>query len=84
MRCPDMPLPELPPMDDAERLARARAFAEEMARRRSVREFAPTPVPRAVIEEALRAAASAPSGNQQPWRFVEGPSIPGHGGLPFR
>lgn len=58
-------------MDDAERLARARAFAEEMARRRSVREFAPTPVPRAVIEEALRAAASAPSGaNQQPWRFV--------------
>lgn len=71
MRYPDMPLPELPPMDDTERLARARAFAEEMARRRSVREFAATPVPRAVIEEALRAAASAPSGaNQQPWRFV--------------
>jgi nitroreductase len=47
------------------------AFAERMAPRRSVREFAPDPVPDAVIEGAILAAASAPSGaNVQPWRFV--------------
>jgi len=52
-------------------LARARAFADEAQRRRTVRDFSDRPVPRAVIEEALRAALSAPSGaNQQPWRFV--------------
>lgn len=64
-------LPPLPALDDAERLARAQAFADQLSRRRTVRDFAPTPVPRAVIEACLRAAASAPSGaNQQPWHFV--------------
>lgn len=48
-----------------------RAFLERLARRRSVREFAPDPPPRACIELAIRAAASAPSGaHRQPWRFV--------------
>lgn len=52
-------------------LARARDFAAEMARRRTVREFSPRAVERAVIEHCLRAAGTAPSGaNQQPWRFV--------------
>lgn len=56
---------------DAERIARARDFADELALRRTVRDYAPTPVPRAVIEQCLRAAGTAPSGaNQQPWRFV--------------
>ena len=59
------------PLDDGERIDRARAFAQELARRRSVRDFASTPVPRAVIEACLQAAGTAPSGaNQQPWRFV--------------
>ncbi|HSG82366.1 MAG TPA: nitroreductase family protein, partial [Gemmatimonadota bacterium] len=50
---------------------RAREFADDMQRRRTVRDFADRPVPRALIEECLRAAVSAPSGaNQQPWRFV--------------
>jgi nitroreductase len=49
----------------------ARAFADRMVARRSIRDFAPTPVPLEVIEQAIRAAASAPSGaNLQPWRFV--------------
>jgi iodotyrosine deiodinase len=49
----------------------ARAFADRMVARRSIRDFAPTPVPPEVIEQAIRAAASAPSGaNLQPWRFV--------------
>jgi iodotyrosine deiodinase len=48
-----------------------RAFADQMATRRSVRHFSAEPVPLDVIEQAVRAAASAPSGaNLQPWRFV--------------
>jgi iodotyrosine deiodinase len=66
-----IPLPRPETLSDEERIARAREFADEMARRRTVRHFAPTPVPRAIIEYCLRAAGSAPSGaNQQPWRFV--------------
>ncbi|MEX2151460.1 MAG: nitroreductase family protein [Steroidobacteraceae bacterium] len=51
--------------------ARARSFADDMGRRRTVRDFSDRPVPRALIEDCLRAAGSAPSGaNQQPWHFV--------------
>ena len=64
-------LPAREPLDDAARLARARDFAEELARRRTVRDYASQPVPRGIIEACLRAAGTAPSGaNQQPWRFV--------------
>ena len=46
-------------------------FYEEMDRRRTVREFSDRPVPRDIIETALRAAGTAPSGaNLQPWHFV--------------
>ncbi|MEG3193378.1 nitroreductase family protein [Lysobacter sp. D1-1-M9] len=66
-----MPLPAREPLSDQERLARARAFADELARRRTVRDYSAQPVPREVIEACLRAAGTAPSGaNQQPWRFV--------------
>ncbi|NOT89463.1 MAG: nitroreductase family protein [Lysobacter sp.] len=64
-------LPPMPEMTDDERVAAACAFADDLARRRTVRDYAPTQVPRAIIEHCLRAAGSAPSGaNQQPWRFV--------------
>lgn len=64
-------LPPMPLLSDDERIAAARAFADDLGRRRTVRDFASTPVPRAVIEYCLRAAGTAPSGaNQQPWRFV--------------
>jgi nitroreductase len=67
----DLPLPAREALSDDERLQRARAFADELAQRRTVRDFAPTPVPQALIAECLRAAGTAPSGaNQQPWRFV--------------
>jgi nitroreductase len=68
---PTIPLPAREPLADDERIALARSFADEMQQRRTVRDFAPTPVPRELIEACLRAAASAPSGaNQQPWRFI--------------
>jgi iodotyrosine deiodinase len=50
---------------------RALEFYEGIRQRRSVREFSSEPVPRDVIENALRAAGTAPNGaNQQPWHFV--------------
>ena len=55
----------------AEMKKRAAAFRSEMARRRTVRDFSDEAVDRAVIEDCLRAASTAPSGaNQQPWTFV--------------
>jgi nitroreductase len=46
-------------------------FLAQMRTRRSIRHFSPDPVPRELIEDALRVAGSAPSGaNQQPWTFV--------------
>lgn len=54
-----------------EMLARALAFHEELARRRTVRDFSPRPVPRELIETALRTAGTAPNGaNLQPWHFA--------------
>lgn len=58
-------------LPEAEMLARAERFHRRMRRRRTVRDFSPEPVPMAVIEAALRTAATAPSGaNQQPWHFA--------------
>ena len=55
----------------AEALDRVRTFADDLARRRSVREFDERPVPDGVLEEAIRVASTAPSGaHVQPWRFV--------------
>jgi len=51
-----------------ERLAQ---FYAEVNRRRTVREFSDRPVPKDIIETALAAAGTAPSGaNLQPWHFV--------------
>lgn len=58
-------------LEPVEQVRRAREFAECMARRRSVRHFSAEPVSRELIELAIRAAGTAPSGaNQQPWHFV--------------
>ena len=59
------------PRDEAEMLARASNFRALMKGRRTVRDFSDKPIPRAIIEDAVMTAASAPSGaNQQPWTFV--------------
>jgi nitroreductase len=72
MKRPDMiPIERLAEYSDEETTRRASAFYELMRRRRTVRDFSDRPVPREVIEYALRVAGSAPSGaNLQPWHFV--------------
>jgi nitroreductase len=55
----------------AESRARAAAFLATLRRRHTIRDFAPEPVERGVIEDCIAAAGSAPSGaNRQPWHFV--------------
>ena len=57
------------PVDEMAR--RARDFSADLRRRRTVRDFSTRPVPRAIIDECLSAATTAPSGaNLQPWHFV--------------
>jgi iodotyrosine deiodinase len=69
---PYRPVPleyERPPLD--EQLARSRTFLDLMRTRRSVRQFSREPVPFELIENAIAAAGTAPSGaNMQPWSFV--------------
>lgn len=61
---------EKPVVNAAIMQERARLFREKMDTRRTVRDFAPTPVARAVMEDLIRTASSAPSGaHKQPWTF---------------
>ena len=77
MSAADRVSPDFEPLRDfcaypaGEMKERARAFYRDIRRRRTVREFADAPVPRAVVEQALLAAGTAPSGaNLQPWHFT--------------
>ena len=59
-------------------IERAHAYRTHMTSRRTVRQFATTPIPQEALDDALHTAISAPSGaNRQPWRFVvvESPSV---------
>jgi iodotyrosine deiodinase len=68
---PCIPYAALPAYDEATQIARAAAFSAQLKTRRTCRHFSDRPVPRVVIEEALLAAGSAPSGaNHQPWHFA--------------
>ena len=52
-------------------LERSREFLALLQARRSIRRFSTEPVPWELIENAIRAAGTAPSGaHQQPWTFV--------------
>lgn len=54
-----------------EMLETSRDFCLRLSQRRSVRDFSDRAVERELIENAVRAAASAPSGaNKQPWHFA--------------
>ncbi|WP_068546752.1 nitroreductase family protein [Thalassotalea crassostreae] len=54
-----------------EMLARSEDFLNNIKRRHSVRSFSDREVDRAIIENCIKAAGTAPSGaNHQPWHFV--------------
>ena len=52
-------------------LQRSKHFLEMIKSRRTVRDFSEKNIPEGVIKNAVKAAASAPSGaNKEPWHFV--------------
>jgi len=66
-----VPLSEYRSFPEDEMIARSKAFYADIRRRRTVRQFSNQPVPRAIIENCLLAAGTAPNGaNLQPWHFV--------------
>jgi len=66
-----LPLPDRVQVPPEQSRAQAEAFRDRMARRHSVRDFAPDPVPEAVIAACIATAGGAPSGaNHQPWHFA--------------
>ena len=68
---PTIPLARYREYPVEEMRQRINDFYADIDRRRSVRDFSDRPVPRDIIETALRAANTAPSGaNLQPWHFV--------------
>lgn len=68
---PTIPLPDYEEYSPDEMQRRVAEFYASVDRRRTVREFSDRPVPREIIETALRAANTAPSGaNLQPWHFA--------------
>lgn len=70
MAAPMIPY-SLPRLDPDIQLKRGQSFYEEMDRRRSVRFFSDEPVPRELVELAIEAASTAPSGaHKQPWTYV--------------
>ncbi len=72
----DLPEPEFVPLEFERRpldemRARAAEWYAELDRRRTTRDFSTEPVPRELIELAIRSAGTAPSGaHTQPWTFV--------------
>jgi nitroreductase len=70
MSAPQVPYSP-PRLSQATALAALEAECTLLQARRSVRRFSTDPVPRALIEVALRIAGTAPSGaHRQPWYFV--------------
>ncbi len=66
-----IPLPGYGEYSTEEMKERSAEFYTNMRSRRTVRDFSDRPVPREVIENCLKSAATAPSGaNRQPWHFV--------------
>ena len=73
---PTIPLAQYREYPVEEMRQRLEEFYRDIDRRRTVREFSDRVVPRDIIETALKAANTAPSGaNLQPWHFavVSGP-----------
>ncbi len=56
---------------EEEMVQRSKRFLEMIKSRRTVRDFSEKNIPEGIIENAVKVAATAPSGaNKQPWHFV--------------
>ena len=65
------PLKDYQEFSESEMTSRSKAFYEQIKTRRTIRDFSDKPVPKQVIDNCIRAAGTAPSGdNLQPWHFV--------------
>ncbi len=66
-----IPLPHIRTLTEQQMQKRAQEFNVQIQKRRTVRDFSDRPVDKGIIENCIKAAASAPSGaHQQPWHFV--------------
>ncbi|HKJ32376.1 MAG TPA: nitroreductase family protein [Balneolales bacterium] len=66
-----IPLPDFRKIQPEDLIHRSSSFYEMMKKRRTVREFSNKSVPKQVIINCIKTAATAPNGaNKQPWHFV--------------
>ncbi|MFQ3218429.1 MAG: iodotyrosine deiodinase [Paraglaciecola sp.] len=66
-----LPLKDFIEYPQDEMLQRSERFYLDIKRRHSIRKFSDRPVPKAIIENCIKAAGTAPNGaNHQPWHFV--------------
>jgi len=66
-----VPLTGYSDVTDDQMRERSDQMLATLSTRRTIRDFSDKPVPRDVIETAIKAAATAPNGaNQQPWHFA--------------
>ncbi len=65
------PLSDFIEYPEREMLSRSEQYYADIKRRHSIRKFSDRPVDRAIIENCIKAAGTAPNGaNHQPWHFV--------------
>jgi len=65
-----IPLPDYVELPIEEMRRRAKLFYDMIRKRHTVRDFSSKPIPRALIEQCILSAGTAPSGaNHQPWHF---------------
>lgn len=66
-----IPLKDFTVLSKSEMLDRSKNFYEHVKTRHSIRSFSSEPVAKEIIEQAILAAGTSPSGaNHQPWHFV--------------
>lgn len=66
-----LPLNDFECFSDEVMQQKAEDFFNHIKTRHSVRKFSDKPVPKSIIEDAIKAAGRAPNGaNHQPWHFV--------------
>ena len=66
-----IPLPYISDYSNEQMIEKSYCFNQLIQKRRTVRDFSDGSVDKSIIENCIKAAASAPSGaHQQPWHFV--------------